>query len=143
VDELNAHLGVVLAHAPSETTRQILSPLQKKLFTLGTDLATTLGTRDVVRITSEDVLALEASLDSLSEELPPLKEFILPSGTPAATHLHVARTVARRAERETLAAAVAHPVNPSALIFLNRLSDLLFVLCRYENHTAHTTTPGR
>lgn len=133
-DELCSHLGVVLAHEPSPAVRDIVVRLQGSIFDLGADLATPLGTRDVSRISEVEILELEEIVDRLSAQLPPIRAFILPSGTPAAAHLHVARTVARRNEREVAAAAAVTPVNPNVLIFLNRLSDLLFILARYENH---------
>lgn len=133
-DELCSHLGVVLAHEPSPAVRDIVVRLQGTLFDLGADLATPIGTRDVSRISKIEIQELEDIIDRLSAELPPIRAFVLPSGTPAAAHLHVARTLARRNEREVAAAAAVAPVNPDTLIFLNRLSDLLFVLARYENH---------
>ena len=134
-DELCSHLGVVLAHEPSPTVGDTVVRLQGTLFDLGADLATPLGTREIRRISGVEIQEVEEIIDRLSAELPPLRAFILPSGTPAAAHLHVARTVARRNEREVAAAAAAGtPINPNVLIFLNRLSDLLFTLARYENH---------
>jgi len=133
-DELCSHLGVVLAHGPSPSVRDILVRLQGTLFELGADLATPLETRDVGRISKVEIQELEDIIDRLSAELPPIRAFILPSGTPAAAHLHVARTVARRNEREVAAAAPSAQINTNVLVFLNRLSDLLFVLARYENH---------
>lgn len=132
-DELCSHLGVAVALAPAPEVQEILVRLQGSLFDLGADLATPLGTRDVHRMSEDESRELEAIIDRISGELPPLRAFILPSGTPAAAHLQVARTVARRCEREAVAAASATPINPNALTFLNRLSDLLFLLARYEN----------
>jgi cob(I)alamin adenosyltransferase len=136
-DELCSHLGVVVAHEPAPAVQAILVSLQGSLFDLGADLATPLGTREIPRISEVEIRELEGIIDHLSAQLPPLRAFILPSGTPAAAHLHVARTVARRNEREVAAAAATTPINPNALIFLNRLSDLLFLLARYENHLQH------
>ena len=133
VDELNSLLGVVLSAKPAPAVRDILAPLQERLVELATDLATSPAKRGIKRMDDADIRAMEAVMDGISAVLPELRSFIPPSGTPAAAHLHVARTVARRAEREAFSAARSHCVNPGALAYLNRLSDLLFLLARYEN----------
>jgi len=133
VDELNAALGVVLAGECPEPLREVLVRVQNELFDLGADLSVPLEREGRLRVTQELVDALEAECDRFNEDLAELRSFVLPGGTEAAARLHVARTVCRRAERETLLAADAHVVNPIALVYLNRLSDLLFILSRVAN----------
>lgn len=127
VDELNCAIGVVLAceHVPDDV-RELLSRIQQMLFDLGGELCIP----GMETIHDADVTALETALDRYNGSLPPLKEFILPGGGAAAAHCHVARTVCRRAERRVVTLMHAEPVRPEALHYLNRLSDLLFVLCR-------------
>jgi cob(I)alamin adenosyltransferase len=127
VDETNSAIGVVLAIATvPEPVRHCLTDVQHDLFDLGGELCIP-GTR---MITPEHVQRLETELDGFNEALPPLKEFILPGGGPAAAACHVARTVCRRAERRCWSLAHVEEVRPEALKYLNRLSDLLFVLAR-------------
>ena len=140
VDELNSWLGLVRAHLLPEETEldALLQRLQGMLFDTGADLATPLDSRArTVRIESRYVEALEQEIDRLEAQLPPLKTFILPGGAPAAAMLHVARTVCRRAERHVVKAMQQETLNPEVLRFLNRLSDLLFVLARWLNHRRH------
>lgn len=129
VDELNSFLGLAASHLSDTDCREILFELQHRLFTLGADLASPEGVQ-VPRVDSEHVDRLEEIMEGLMDELPPLEEFILPGGGPGGATLHVARTVARRAERTAVALAAETEVNPQAVIFLNRMSDLLFVLAR-------------
>ncbi len=150
VDELNCALGVArvaLASDPALHDQDVLlTRLQSELFDLGAELATPpqrLDTRLAARIplvTDERVAALEGEIDRMEAELEPLKTFILPAGTPAAAALHLARAICRRAERRAVtlshADADADTVRPEALRYLNRLSDLLFVMARYANHRA-------
>lgn len=126
VDELNSAIGMILAVAVPETVRECLSGIQHKLFDLGAELCLP----GYTAVTADDVTALENALDGFNAGLPPLKEFILPGGGPAAAACHLARTVARRAERRCWTLARKQSVNPDALRYLNRLSDLLFVLGR-------------
>jgi cob(I)alamin adenosyltransferase len=133
VDELNAAIGVVLAGECAAALRPVLSRVQNELFDLGADLSVPLEREDRLRVTQELVDALETDCDRFNADLPELRSFVLPGGTEVAARLHVARTVCRRAERETLVAAGAHVVNPLALVYLNRLSDLLFILSRAAN----------
>jgi cob(I)alamin adenosyltransferase len=127
VDETNSAVGVVLAiDALPAPVRRCLTEVQHDLFDLGGELAIP-GTR---MITPAQVGRLETDLDGFNEALPPLKEFILPGGGPAAAHCHVARAVCRRAERRCWSLARVEEVAPDALKYLNRLSDLLFVLAR-------------
>ncbi|MCK6372035.1 MAG: cob(I)yrinic acid a,c-diamide adenosyltransferase [Gammaproteobacteria bacterium] len=127
VDELNSAIGVVLADPdlPAAVT-SCLSRIQHELFDLGGELS--VPGRDV--IDDEMVLGLETALDGFNADLPPLKDFILPGGTPGAARCHLARAVCRRAERRTWALARVEQVNPASLRYLNRLSDLLFVVAR-------------
>lgn len=141
VDETNAFLGLARSLIQGQPGAQRLEPLltrlQDELFILGADLATPAETRAVVpRIGEIHVTQLERAIDTFEADLPPLKHFILPGGTPAAGMLHVARTVCRRAERLTVAASAQEAASAKAVIYLNRLSDLLFVLARWTNQQA-------
>lgn len=130
IDELNSQIGVVLAVADlPEPMRPILTAIQHELFEMGGELSIP----GYTRITGDMVLRLEQTLDALNEPLSPLKEFILPGGSAAAAQCHVARAVCRRAERRLVALAQTEAVSPAALHYLNRLSDLLFVMCRAIN----------
>ena len=126
VDELNSALGVVLATDLPQAVRDVLVAVQHQLFDLGGELCIP----GHAAIHDADVDRLEDRLDALNADLEPLKEFILPGGGIAAAHCHLARTIARRAERETLALARVEDVRPQAIRYLNRLSDLLFVVAR-------------
>ncbi len=139
VDELNSHLGVARAAQPQPAVETYLERVQNDLFRLGADLATPQDAAAawLVRITPDNVAWLEETIDAMTTELVPLKSFILPAGTPAAASLHVARTVCRRAERVTVALAQQEAINTSAKVYLNRLSDWLFTLARYENKLAN------
>jgi cob(I)alamin adenosyltransferase len=130
VDELNSLLGWALALVPDER----LTRIQNDLFDLGADLSVPFAAADgKLRVVQAQVDRLEAECDEANAALPELKSFVLPGGTEAASRLHVARAVCRRAEREVLAAAQTRPVNPVAPVYLNRLSDLLFILARAAN----------
>ena len=133
VDELNAAIGVVLAGDCPERLRAPLARIQNELFDLGADLSVPWEREDRLRVTQEQVDALEADCDVFNADLSELRSFVLPGGSEAAARLHVARTTCRRAERDALAASAAHTVNPLALVYLNRLSDLLFILARAAN----------
>ena len=135
-DELNAHLGLALACGVPDALVAPLQRIQNELFDLGADLAVpfTADNEGRLRVTQEQIDGLEALCDRFNEGLPELKSFILPGGTEAAARLHVCRTVCRRAEREAIAAqAAGEPLNPLAVVYLNRLSDLLFILSRAAN----------
>jgi len=138
VDELNSVLGVVVAAGVGETWRSMLSTIQNDLFDLGADLCVPLSDRPPehppLRMTAEQVAQLEHWIDEVNERLSPLTSFVLPGGSVAAAHLHWARTVCRRVEIGVLQLAETEPLNPQATIYLNRLSDLLFVLARAANH---------
>jgi cob(I)alamin adenosyltransferase len=134
VDELNSQLGVVLADAElPEPFRAPLARIQNELFDLGADLSVPVQVEGRLRLAQEQIDELERLCDAFNDPLPELKSFVLPGGTRAAAELHVARTVCRRAEREAIAAAQAVEVSPLALVYLNRLSDLLFILARAAN----------
>ncbi len=133
VDELNAVLGIALAGDVPEPIRSVLERLQNELFDLGADLCVPAGIEGRLRVEQPAIDALERDCDSFNAELPELRSFVLPGGTPAAAALHVARTVCRRAEREALAASREHDVSTLAIVYLNRLADLLFVLSRATN----------
>jgi cob(I)alamin adenosyltransferase len=133
VDELNAAVGVVVAGDCPEPVRGILLRVQNELFDLGADLSVPVEREGRLRVRQEQVDALERDCDAFNAELPELTSFVLPGGTEAAAGLHVARTVCRRAERDALEAAQSVGVDPLALVYLNRLSDLLFILSRAAN----------
>lgn len=142
VDELNAQLGVCIAAGSDEEIRATLERIQADLLVAGADLATPyeegerVGARRVPRISEGMAAALEALIDHFEEGVPPLTHFILPGGTLLAAQLHVARCVCRRAERAAIAAAGKEAINPEAVVYLNRLSDLLFTMARAANHRA-------
>jgi cob(I)alamin adenosyltransferase len=136
VDELNSQIGVVQALGVNSGIAEPLRGIQNDLFHLGSDLCILEEDKQrlsVPRIEERHVVALERLMDSLSEELSPLENFILPGGTPSAAALHVARTVCRRAERLVLALSRREPVGEWTVTYLNRLSDALFVMARHEN----------
>ena len=135
VDELNSFVGVALAGDLPEEFGPWLERVQNDLFDLGADLSVPLEDerRERLRVTAEQVERLEELCDLVNERLEPLKSFVLPGGTEASARLHVARAVCRRAERLAVALAAEHAVNPAALAYLNRLSDLLFILARAAN----------
>lgn len=133
VDELNAVLGVVLVGDCPTEIRDVLARVQNELFDLGADLSVPFGVTDRLRITHEQISAIESDCDRFNAELPDLTSFVLPGGSEAAARLHVARAVCRRAEREALEAAEELEINRLALVYLNRLSDLLFILARTAN----------
>ncbi|MCX8231858.1 MAG: cob(I)yrinic acid a,c-diamide adenosyltransferase [Alphaproteobacteria bacterium] len=141
VDEANAALGLARLHtADDQLTDDMIARIQNDLFDLGADLCTPEGdaraerkSKGALRIVPEQVDRLEQEIDALNENLAPLTSFILPGGTAAAAHLHMARTVTRRGERLMTELATREDVNPSALKYINRLSDHLFVLGRHLN----------
>jgi cob(I)alamin adenosyltransferase len=138
VDELNSLLGLARIGLEDEQLDDALGRIQNELFIVGADLASPL-TIAVPRIAAEHISAMEQLIDALLEELEPLREFILPGGAPLGAQLHLARTVARRAERSVVALAHESEINPRALEYLNRLSDLLFVVARVANKRAGVT----
>lgn len=134
MDEANSAVGVALLHIGDEAARAMLGRIQNELFDLGADLATPgedfAPSEMVLRITTGQIERLEREIDSMNEALEPLRSFILPGGSPGAAHLHLARAIVRRAERQAVAAAAEVSLNPLALAYINRLSDHLFVLAR-------------
>ncbi len=152
VDELNAAVGSARAELEEADLREWLSTIQSSLFDLGGELAIPdvealeAKGKDLPRVAAAEVDRLEQWIDQLETELSPLRQFVLPGGTRAAAALHLARTVCRRAERHVIALAAAESVAPLLIRYLNRLSDLLFVMARAANHRAgeaETTWSGR
>jgi cob(I)alamin adenosyltransferase len=141
VDELNSAVGLTLAADCPDDMRAVLGRVQNELFDLGADLSVPIERDARLRVTQEQVDALEGDCDRFNADLPELKSFVLPGGSEAAARLHVARTTCRRAEREALVAEGLHTVNPLALVYLNRLSDLLFILSRAANAAAGHEEP--
>ncbi len=137
VDELNAVLGLAAAHAPPGPDADLLRSVQNDLFDVGADLCVPLAEGEApgqaLRVTAAQATRLEGAIDQLNDRLSPLRSFVLPGGSPAAAWLHLARTVCRRAERAVVSLARSEPVNPQAVVYLNRLSDLLFVMARVAN----------
>jgi cob(I)alamin adenosyltransferase len=136
VDELNSCLGLALAAGDLPGgLRPELERIQNELFDLGADLAVPVEDerRERLRVTQDAIDRLEGAVDIVNEGLEPLRSFVLPGGSEAAARLHVARAVCRRAERRTVALAAEAEINPFALVYLNRLSDLLFVYARAAN----------
>ncbi len=136
VDELNSHVGAAIAAGIEPTLVDALQRIQNDLFHLGSDLCVTeedKTARPVPRVETRHVDSLEALIDRLSADLPPLENFVLPGGTWGAAQLHVARTVCRRSERLAVTLARGEAVGDQVVIYLNRLSDLLFVMARWEN----------
>jgi cob(I)alamin adenosyltransferase len=133
IDELNCIIGAALAANPAERVRSDLKNLQDQLFRLGAEIA--MGEDGATwhrRILLEDIEWLEAGIDLMSDELPPLRNFILPGGLASAAQIHLARAVCRRAEREAVSGMAQSP-GSFTFVYLNRLSDFLFTLARYEN----------
>src|SRR5262245_18197172 len=139
VDELNAVLGLLLSLRPEPPESELLRGVQNDLFDVGADLCVPPGQDESpgarLRVRPEQAARLESAIDRLNAPLAPLTGFVFPGGTPAAAWCHLARTVCRRAERAVVTLARSEPVNPQVVIYLIRLSDLLFVLARvYNNH---------
>lgn len=143
VDELNSVVGMILAQSVSVTIRKILLTIQEELFVLGSDLATPLSKKTAInRLEESNVERLEHLIDTLEKELPPLTSFILPGGSLQGATLHFSRTVCRRAERHTAGLMQQEEISEHTLVYLNRLSDLLFVMARFENkETNRPETP--
>ena len=134
VDELNAVLGLVLADpALPVRLREPIERIQNDLFDVGADLSVPFGIGDRLRVGQEAIDRLELLCDELNAKLPELRSFVLPGGTEAAARLHIARTICRRAERDALVANDENGINPLVLVYLNRLSDFLFIAARSAN----------
>jgi cob(I)alamin adenosyltransferase len=138
VDELNAVLGLLVSHHPQATEIELIRSIQNDLFDVGADLCLPQAADEKpgahLRVRAEQAERLETAIDRLNANLNPLKSFILPGGQGAAAWCHLARTVCRRAERDVVTLAREETVNPQVVIYLNRLSDLLFVLARVYNN---------
>jgi cob(I)alamin adenosyltransferase len=134
VDETNSFLGVARTLMLAAPTEPWLARIQNDLFDVGADLCVPEGApHEPLRVVQAQVTQLESWCDEINDALEPLTSFILPGGTPAASALHVARAVCRRAERSVIALSEIEPVNPLVLAYMNRLSDLLFILARNQN----------
>ncbi len=144
VDELNSQIGVALAFGLCDLLTAVLPGIQNELFNLGSDLAFLEEDKqkyDLPEIGQVHVEKIESLIDELNEVVGPLENFILPGGTLGAAQLHVARTVCRRAERDVIALSREEPVGEFVIPYLNRLSDALFVMSRYENNQAGKAEP--
>ncbi len=142
VDELNALLGLALAQGLSDLLQKSLLSIQNQLLHLGADLAIPPDeNQETPRIQTQHIESMEKLIDEINAVVGPLQNFILPGGAPGAAVLQVARAVCRRAERRTVSLARQESVRPENLRFLNRLSDLLFVMARYENHQQNIEEP--
>lgn len=136
VDECNAVLGLVRTAELHSELDALLVTVQNQLFVVGSDLATPGESAYIPRIGPDEIRFLEEAIDGMEAELEPLRQFILPGGVAAAAHLHLARTVCRRAERWVVSLAQEEELNPHVLVYLNRLSDFLFVAARAANAQA-------
>ncbi len=142
VDELNSVIGLAASYSLSEEGSHRLKKVQEDLFVLGADLATPPDYKERIdRIRKESLQFLEESIDEMEHELEPLKNFILPGGTQQGAALHFARTVCRRAERAAVACSQEEEISELTIKYLNRLSDFLFVLARFENKQAGVSEP--
>ncbi len=141
VDELNSLIGAARSFNDDKSIDRMLGDIQNELFVLGADLATPPGSRktSVPRVGRDAVASIEKMIDETDARMEPLKSFILPGGSRAASLLHLARTVCRRAERRVVSLKKQGEVSDDVLIYLNRLSDFLFVLARYANKTGKVT----
>jgi cob(I)alamin adenosyltransferase len=149
VDEANAAIGIAMLHIEDTPVRDVLTRIQNDLFDLGADLCRPEREHrkvEPLRVSERQVTWLEEAIDSFNAELSPLDSFVLPGGSASSAYLHYARTVVRRAERYMTEIAYQEPVNPAALRYANRLSDLLFILARYLNDKGRNDAlwkPGR
>ncbi len=141
VDELNAYIGLITTFDIPNDTREVLEEINRVLFEIGTDLATPIDNskkiKRVKRLDDERINFLEEKIDHYSAKLPELRNFILPGGSSESAWLHIARTVCRRAERRVVELSQKEETNANIVVFLNRLSDFLFVMARYINFVKH------
>ena len=141
IDELNSFIGLTITEVQDGAVKSLLNNIQNHLFTVGTDLSTPYSAEDkkknVLRVSTDFYEEIEKSIDFYEEKLEELKNFIIPGGSKSASFLHVCRTVSRRAERRVVALNSLEQINGNIVIFLNRLSDLFFVLSRYENKVSN------
>jgi cob(I)alamin adenosyltransferase len=137
IDELNSFIGLTVTEIKDKAVKELLSKIQNQLFTVGTDLSTPYSMeeqkKNILRVTPDFFEKIEKSIDFFEEKIDELKNFIIPGGSKSASLLHVCRTISRRAERRVVALNSLEQINGNIVIFLNRLSDLFFVLSRYEN----------
>jgi len=136
LDEANAAIGVALLHIDDADVREVMILAQNDLFDVGADMCRPErpgANKQPLRVVAKQVLTIEEQIDRFNEALTPLTSFVLPGGSPASAYLHLARTILRRAERDMAELAANEPINPEALKYVNRLSDLFFVLGRYLN----------
>ena len=133
VDELNSLLGLALAAEAPDELQAVLARIQNELFDVGADISVPFGVADRLRVSQVQIEALEADCDRFNADLSDLRSFVLPGGSELAARLHVARATCRRAERDVLEASEQVDLNPLVLVYLNRLSDLLFILARTAN----------
>jgi cob(I)alamin adenosyltransferase len=141
VDELNSLIGLALAVKPCDAHRATLERIQNELFDVGADLSVPFDVPGRLRVEQAAIDRLEEECDGFNADLEPLRSFVLPGGTELAARLQLARAVCRRTERRTLAASEQVAVNPMVLVYLNRLSDLLFILARAANADADVREP--
>jgi cob(I)alamin adenosyltransferase len=144
VDELNSAIGAALASGLESELERLLARVQNELFHLGSDLCVPEDDKQrlpVPRVEPRHVVAMEEAIDALAEKLAPLENFLLPGGSPGAAQLHLARAICRRAERRLVTLTGRAEVSSSALRYLNRLSDALFVMARFENHAKGVAEP--
>ena len=136
IDELNSFIGLLNASFQEATQNYILSEVQKRLFTIGSNLASDPEKKMITPdVKEDDIYNLENAMDTMDQLLEPLKNFILPGGDTSVAHAHVCRTVCRRAERKVITLNRQSPVDPKIIVYLNRLSDYFFVLSRYIAHS--------
>jgi len=133
VDELNAILGLAAQHLAETDEHELVCSIQNDLFDVGADLCVPQTTEQALRIQPEQAVRLEKAIDHINDHMEPLRSFVLPGGSAAAAWCHLARTVCRRAERDVVSLMRVETINPQVLVYLNRLSDLLFVLARACN----------
>ena len=137
IDELNSFIGLAVTETQDESIKSLLNKIQNQLFTVGTDLSSPHSIenskKNILRVPVEFYEEIEKSIDFFEEKLDVLKNFIIPGGSKSAAILHICRTITRRAERRVIALNSLEQINQNIVIFLNRLSDLFFVLSRYEN----------
>lgn len=140
IDELNAALGAANSFIKTKKSKQIVSTIQNELFNIGAELANpqkiSRDTKDLFVLNESKVIELENIIDQYDKNLPPLKSFIIPGGTSGASLIHLSRSIVRRAERTLITLSKKDRINPNILAYLNRLSDLLFVMARHLNHEA-------